>query len=232
MKLGILGAMHSEVEHLQSELISPKITMYAGLEVHEGLMGSMPVAVVRCGEGKVNAAMCAQALIARFGVTHVINTGVAGSLDASIDIGDLVVSTDLVHHDYDTTVRGFAPGEIPEVGTIAFEASVELRAVVHKAARRVNPDLTLHDGRIATGDQFIADDASKQHIVDTFGALCCEMEGAAIAQVCYLNKIPFVVVRAISDKADHSSIVDFDVFVIDAAHTCGRVVEELASLLS
>lgn len=184
--------------------------------------------MVKCGVGKVNAAMCAQALVSVFGCTRVINTGVAGSLDNRIEIGDIVVSTDAVEHDMDVTPLGYAPGEHPDLRLVAFEADLGLRAAVVEAARGVD-GVSVFEGRVCSGDQFIGSAEAKKRIVSAFGGMCCEMEGAAIAHVCHVAGVPFVVVRAISDKADDSGNVDYPTFEKAAAAHCASIV--LAALL-
>ena len=225
MKIGIIGAMDVEVTHLKARLENPVVQTIAGMEFAEGILAGVPAVVVFCSVGKVNAGICAQILADRFGVTQVINTGVAGSLDAAINIGDLVVSTDAVYHDMDVCNLGYAPGQVPGFDMVAFPADNGLRKLVEAAAAEVAPDIQVFAGRIASGDQFIRDDAEKQRIKGTFDARCCEMEGAAIAHACYLNDIPFVVVRAISDKADGSDAELYPVFEEKAARHCAAIVE-------
>ena len=161
-------------------------------------------------------------------MTHVVNTGVAGSLDNRIEIGDVVVSTDAVHHDMDVTGLGYAPGEVPQVGTVAFPANDGMRERAVEACHQVVPEIGVFEGRVASGDQFIAERARKARIKADFDAMCCEMEGAPIAQVCWLNEIPFVIVRAISDKADGSKKVLYPIFEKRSAERCAKIVGELA----
>ena len=191
------------------------------------LFGGVSVVLVKCGVGKVSAAMCTQTLIDRFCVSHVINTGVAGSLDARINIGDIVVSTDAVQHDFNVAALGYSVGQIPGLDVLAFTADRELCAKAADAVARVAPEVAVHEGRIVSGDLFVSSMAQKTRLSDRFGAVCCEMEGAAIAQVCYLGGVPFVIVRAISDKADGSSHMDYRAFELEAADRCARIVEEL-----
>ena len=224
-KIGVIGAMEVEISLLRRSLVGCTTTVRAGMEFSEGTYGGQPVVVARCGVGKVNAAMCVQVLADLYGVTHVINTGVAGSLDARIDIGDLVVSTDVMHHDVDATVFGYAPGQVPGMKTVAFEASNQLATAVAKAAGEVAPTIGVHAGRVVSGDQFIADAAVKERLSRDFDGRCCEMEGAAIAQACQQNGLPFVVVRAISDKADGSAEVAYPEFETKAAQRCARIVQ-------
>jgi len=228
-KIGVIGAMDVEVSLLRERLEGRTSAVHAGMEFSEGSFGGHSVVIARCGVGKVNAAMCVQVLASVYGVTHVINTGVAGSLDASIDIGDLVVSTDVVHHDVDATVFGYAPGQVPGMKTVAFEADVRLAAAVSKAASEVAPNISVHAGRVVSGDQFVASDTVKERIAKQFDGRCCEMEGAAVAQACHLNKLPFVVVRAISDKADGSAEVAYPEFETKAAQRCARIVQHMLS---
>lgn len=225
MKIGIIGAMDVEVTYLKNNLQNAQAQTIAGMEFAEGTFAGVPVVVVFCSVGKVNAGICVQILADCFGVTHVINTGVAGSLDAAINIGDLVVSTDAIYHDMDVQNFGYAPGQVPGFKVVAFPADPELRALIETAAAEVAPEIQVFPGRVASGDQFIRTAEAKQRIIDTFAARCCEMEGAAIAHACYLNDIPFVVVRAISDKADGSDAELYPVFEEKAAKHCAAIVE-------
>ncbi len=226
MKVGIIGAMKVEVESLVAGIDHDEVSHLAGMEFHEGTLEGVPVAVVRCGVGKVNAAVCAEALAVRFNVTHVINTGVAGSLNARLDIGDILVSRDAVHHDLDVTTLGYAKGEVPGLPVVAFPASAELVAAVSAAVRQLDLGISCIEGRVASGDQFVGDQAQKELIARDFQADCCEMEGASIAHACWLNGIPFAIVRAISDKADGSARQDYPSFERKAAHDCAAIVRK------
>lgn len=224
IKVGIIGAMDSEVTDLKAQLVNAKAKTVAGNEYVEGTLEGVPAVVVKCGIGKVNAAVCAQVLCDLYGVTHVINTGVAGSLDANIDICDIVVATEAVEHDLDVTPLGYKPGEHPDFKLVAFEADAHLRDVVLKAAATAAPDIHAFEGRVCSGDQFIGSAEAKERIVSTFGGSCCEMEGASIAHVCWLNKVPFAIVRAISDKADDSGSMSYQEFEIKAAANSTKIV--------
>jgi len=186
--------------------------------------------VVQCGVGKVNAAMCAQIMCSVFKVTHLVNTGVAGSLCTELDIGDILVSTDAMHHDFDCSPMGYTPGQIPGLDVLAFPADEKLTALAFDAAEQVNPGHTKH-GRVASGDQFIAGKEIKEKIIAITGAKCTEMEGAAIAQVAYRNAVPYAVLRAISDQADDSAEMDYPTFERIAADRCAKVVMTLATML-
>lgn len=187
--------------------------------------------MVRSGIGKVNAGMCAQILVDVFNVSHLINTGIAGSLKAEINIGDIVVSTDLVHHDMDAVNFGYPLGQIPQMDTFSFKADERLVELAEKACHEVNPEIQVFRGRIVSGDQFIADKAVKNRITENFQGYCTEMEGAAIAQAAYLNDVPFVVLRAISDKADDSASMDYPTFEAQAAEHCVKLVEHFLELI-
>ena len=225
MKVGIIGAMEVEVDHLKSEMQTERTIERAGMNFFEGKIGDTDVVVVQCGIGKVNAGACVQILCDCFDVTHVINTGVAGSMDNRIDIGDIVVSEDAIYHDFDVTPLGYKPGEGPGVGTVSFPADKYLHDCAVKAVQEAAPDIHVFSGRVVSGDQFIAGNDKKQAIHDLVGGMCTEMEGTAIAQVAYLNKVPFVIIRAISDKADNSGSEDYPSFEKKAARHCAAVVE-------
>ena len=216
-KIGIIGAMELEVETLKAHMTTTKITTKAHMEFHEGTLNGTPVVIVRSGVGKVNAALCVQILADLFGVTAIINTGVAGSLNAALDIGDILISRDALHHDVDATIFGYKPGEVPQLGCRDFIADEHLAQVAVSTCKEVNPDIEVFEGRIASGDQFVADQGVKDFVVKEFGAYAVEMEGAAIAQAAYLNNVPFLVIRAISDKADGSAEMDYPTFEAMAA---------------
>ena len=227
MKLGIVGAMREEIETLVEKLTDVKQTQYAWSTYYEGKLEDLDVVVVQCGVGKVNAAMCVQTLCNCYRVTHVVNTGVAGSLSAELDIGDLLVSRDAMYHDFDCNYVGYPTGQVPGMDVIAFPADEKLMECAFAAAEKVNPGHT-KTGRVASGDQFVASKELKEKIISITGALCTEMEGAAIAQTAYRNGVPFVILRAISDKADDSAEMDYPTFEKIAAHRCAAVTMELA----
>lgn len=226
-KIGIIGAMELEVNTLKTQMLVTGQTTRAGMEFFEGTLGQAQVVIVRCGIGKVNAAMCVQILIDLFHVTHVINTGVGGSLNAALDIGDIVISRDVIHHDMDVRALGYAPGQVPQLDTLAFPGDEELIRLALSSCEEANPGLHTTVGRIVSGDQFISDRETKNRLITEFHADCTEMEGAAIAHAAYLNGIPFVVIRAISDKADDSAEMDYPTFERQAADHCARLVEIL-----
>lgn len=229
-KLGIIGAMQEEVETLLALMENKKELHKAGSVFYDGVLEGLPAVIVQCGVGKVNAAMCAQVLCDLFDVTHLVNTGIAGSLCAELDIGDLVVSRDAMYHDVDAVHFGYPYGKIPGMDTTEFPADQTMIDFAFAAAEAVNPGHT-KIGRIATGDQFVAVKELKERIIANTQGLCTEMEGAAIAHTAYRNGIPFVILRAISDKADDSAEMDYPTFERIAAHRCAEVTRNLARQL-
>ena len=211
-RIRIIGAMDEEVAGLKQEMEIKSTAAIASMEFLEGTLLGKDVVIVRSGIGKVNAAVCAEILAGIFHVDAMINTGIAGSLNAKIDIGDIVISSDVLHHDMDATGFGYPLGQIPRMEVLSFTADDTLIHLAKEVCEQVNPEIHTHIGRVVSGDQFISDKAVKDRITANFEGYCTEMEGAAIAQTAYLNKIPFVILRAISDKADDSATVDYPTF--------------------
>lgn len=231
VKVGIIGAMELEVSSLKGRLSGCRISKKAGMEFCEGKIGGVDVVVVRCGIGKVNAALCVQILCDDHHVTHVINTGVAGSLNNDLNIGDILISKDAVHHDVDVTVFSYRKGEVPQLGVREFPADPHLIEAAEKAISDNQPELNYRVGRVASGDQFISSSEVKERIISEFEADCAEMEGASIAHGAYLNGIPFVIIRAISDKADGSAEEDYPTFEKAAAAHCAKLVADMLGLI-
>jgi len=228
-KLGIIGAMDVEVQLLKESIRNLTVTEKAGTEYYEGSLCGLPVVVVKCGIGKVNAAIGAQILCDCFGVTHIVNTGIAGSLCAEQNIGDMVVSSDVWHHDFDCVAFGYPMCRIPGMPQ-SFAADENMITLARQAAEQTGSAVRI--GRIASGDQFVADQTLKDQIIERTQALCTEMEGAAIAQTAYRNGIPFVILRCISDKADNSAEMDYPSFEAMAAQRCAQVAIALANALN
>lgn len=224
--LGIIGAMEEEVAKFISDMQDKEVVTRAGLDLYRGKINSKEVVVVKSGIGKVNAALCTQVLIDTFDVDAIINTGIAGSLDAKIDIGDIVLSKDVLQHDVDATNFGYPLGQIPRMDTLSFPGDDKMIEVAGEACKAVLPQVGLHVGRIVSGDQFISSREVKNNIVANFGGYATEMEGAAIGQVAYVNKVPFLVVRAISDKADDSATMDYPAFEAMAIENMVSLVKE------
>ena len=225
--IGIIGAMEEEVAHLKEAMQVEKTVERAAMTFVKGKLDGKDVVVVRSGIGKVNAGICAQILADLFEVDTLINTGVAGSLDAALDIGDIVISTDAVQHDMDVSALGDPVGQIPRMDTFAFPADERLVQLAVQANEEANPDIHTFTGRVVSGDQFVSDGAVKERLVTQFQAKCTEMEGAAIAQAAYLNNISCVIIRAISDKADNSSTMDYAAFEKQAITHTVRLVRNL-----
>lgn len=231
IKLGIIGAMELEVETLLAQMENKSAEIVAGSTFYEGQLSGLDVVVVQCGIGKVNAALCVQILCTKFGITHAVNTGIAGSLCAELDIGDLVVSRDAMYHDFDCVHFGYPYGKVPGMDVVSFPADETMIKLAFDAANGIHPGhVTV--GRVASGDQFVAEQTLKNKIISNTQALCTEMEGAAIAQTAYRNGIPFVILRAISDKADNSAEMDYPTFEKQAAHRCAAVTVALAAALN
>ena len=231
VKVGIIGAMELEVSALKGQIKGITVKKKAGMEFCEGTIGGVKVVVVRCGIGKVNAALCVQILCDDFGVSHVINTGVAGSLNNDLNIGDILISKDAVHHDVDVTIFSYKIGEVPQLGVREFPADRGLIEAAEKAIKDNQPGLNYRVGRVASGDQFISSSEVKDRIIKNFEADCAEMEGASIAHGAYLNGVPFVIIRAISDKADGSAEQDYPTFEKAAAAHCAKLVADMLTLI-
>ena len=225
--IGIIGAMEEEVELLKEKMTDTVIVEKAGMKFVKGNLKGQTAVVVRSGIGKVNAGICTQILADEFQVEAVINTGIAGSLKAEINIGDIVLSTDTMQHDVDAREFGYPLGQIPRMETLAFEADENLRKLAKEVCEEVNPDIQVFEGRVASGDQFVASSEVKDELIREFAGSCTEMEGAAIAQAAYLNGIPFLIVRAISDKADDSASMDYPEFERQAILHSTRLTKAL-----
>ena len=219
-RIGIIGAMEEEIALLKEKMEVEVIVKKASMEFYQGTLNGREIVVVRSGIGKVNAGLCAQILIDVFHVNRLINTGIAGSLKADIDIGDIVISSDALQHDMDARNFGYARGEIPRMDAVSFPADSDLISIAKTACE---------EGRIVTGDQFIAERTVKNEIASWTEGYCTEMEGAAIAQAAYLNKVPFVIVRAISDKADDSASMDYPTFEQQAILHSVKLIEAFVS---
>lgn len=227
--IAIIGAMDEEVSQLKEKMTDVEIFSKAGMDFYKGTLCEKEVVVVRCGISKVNAAICVQILVDEFKIDAVINTGIAGSLKNEINIGDVVLSTDAVQHDVDAQGFGYPVGQIPRMDTFAFQADEKLLALAQECCSRVNPDIQAFTGRVVTGDQFVDKKEKKDWLSATFGGYCTEMEGGAIAQAAYLNNIPFLIIRAISDKADDSATIDYPTFEAKAIkHSVNLMLDMVA----
>lgn len=225
--IGVIGAMEEEVNILKEFMNVEKSIIKASMEFLKGTLEGKEVVIVRCGIGKVNAAVCTQILVDEFDVKAVVNTGVAGSLRNEINIGDIVISSDALQHDMDATGFGYKLGTIPRMEKSIFEAEEVLINTAKTVCEEVNPDIHVFVGRVVSGDQFISDKGKKEELIKNFNGYCTEMEGAAIAQTAYLNQIPFLIIRAISDKADQSAEMDYGEFEAKAIEHTVKLVREL-----
>ena len=225
--IGIIGAMEIEVNRLKEKVKNCSVETVAGMAFYKGLYGNTPVVIVRSGIGKVNAAICTQILVDRYHITAVINTGIAGGLYHKIHIGDIVIATEALQHDMDARGFGYKLGEIPQMDTSLFNADTVLRKMAAEICRRVNPDIQVYEGRVVSGDCFVSDSDKKEMLWQEFQGYCTEMEGAAIAQAAYLNRIPYLIIRAISDQADGKASVDYSTFESKAAEHSVNLVDAL-----
>ena len=204
--------MEDEIKELVAMLESAEVYEHPGHKVYTGMLSGTKVGITDAGIGKVNAAMCAQMVIDCYHPEAIINTGIAGSLDKRINIGDLVLSEDAVEYDMDATAFGYPMGQIPQMEVFSFKADEILKKKALDAAKAVLSDISFFEGRVVTGDAFVNSDEKRAYLRNEFNGLCCEMEGGAIAHVCHVNKVPFLIIRAISDSADNSSHMDYEVF--------------------
>ena len=211
MRIGIIGAMQEEVAILKSEMTVNETISKARMDFFQGQLLNKDIVIVTSGIGKVNAAVCTQILINDFNVDCVINVGIAGGLHKSIYPGDIVVAENLVQHDMDTTFFGDALGQVPRLDTFDFKCDPKLVTVAKDSCNKVEK-ISTFSGRIVSGDQFIESSEKLQELHSKFDAFACEMEGASIGQVCYLNNLPFVVIRSISDNAINGSHMDYEKF--------------------
>lgn len=229
-KIGLIGAMTEEIERIEQSMSGDRAVVRAGIRFLEGEFCGQTVVLCKSGVGKVNAAVCTQLLIDQFGVDAILFTGVAGALDPVLDIGDIVISTDCQQHDMDASPLGFPRGTIPFAPSSVFAADPDLRAKAVKASAAVTEGRTM-EGRVLSGDQFIADRDTVKLLYEQLGGACTEMEGAAVAQVCAMNGTPFVIIRSMSDKADGSAHVNFGEFAVRSAERSFRIVEHMTASL-
>lgn len=224
--IGIIGAMAVEVEKLVERMTGRKEETISGIVYHTGKISDTDCVVAQCGVGKVAAAVCAQTMFLTYHPRALVNVGVAGGIGEEVHIGDVVISRGLVQHDVDTSAFGDPKGMISGINLVVIPAAQELASKAAQAAAAVYGQ-RVHEGIVATGDQFISDGAKLKQLAAEFGASACEMEGGSIAQVCYLNKVDFVVIRAISDNANEKAITDFTAFAAEESHKTAKLIELL-----
>lgn len=224
--IGVIGAMKVEVKGLIAQMENDRTQETAGLVFHRGLLGGVDCVVAKCGAGKVNSAVCAQVMITQYAPRLVINVGVAGGMD--VGIGDLVVASQCVQHDFDTTPLGEPQSQLTicrgegEESFVMLNSDQAASALLLEEARQIYGGA--HLGVIATGDSFVADPAKGRQLRRQFGAKAVEMEGASIAQACYMNSVPFAILRAVSDNANDDSPADFPAFVQACAEKSARLL--------
>lgn len=220
--LGIIGAMDVEVQKIKNAVEKPMLSRYAGCEFVCGFINSVTVCVAQCNPGKVNAALCAQAMIDKFDVDKIINIGVACSLSPDVKIKNIVVASDVCEYDIDITALGEPRGFINGLNVIKIETDAEISERLSQIA--INCGEKIHRGTITSGDTFIASTDLKAMLSTTFGAICGEMEGAAIGHVCCANEIPFAVLRSVSDGGDENSQIDYPTFKKIAAEKSTAII--------
>lgn len=226
--IGLICAMEVEAARLKEAMQNSKTQHISGIEYVEGRLFGQDAVVAVCGVGKVFAAICAQTMLLRYQPDIILNTGVAGTLSDKLRIGDIVIANNVVQHDMDTSPLGDPPGSISGINRVYFPCSEPIIRDMQASIQGL-PGLRCEVGVIASGDQFICDAEKKRTISNTFGAIACEMEGAAIGQVCYVNQVDFCVLRAISDGADETSHMDFMEFVAIAAKNSCILLEAFLS---
>lgn len=222
MKYGILCAMEEEIKVLRARLINARESEHGGIVFYEGTIEKKEVVLVRSGIGKVQAGMTTALLIAKYGATAVINSGSAGGIGDGLHVGDVVFSTGAAYYDVDATAFDYLPGQLPQQPQL-FEADQKLLQKLIRAAKSAK--LSVKKGLIVTGDQFIASASKIDKIKKIYpAALCCEMEGAAVAQAAYQFKVPFVIVRAMSDVGDEDAGQTFDQFILEAGKQSAKMI--------
>ncbi len=219
--IGVIGALESEVEGLVASLSNVKEENIGSVKFFVGEIFGKTVAVARCGVGKVFSALAAEAMVIAYSPDLIVNTGVGGAVAKGLKTTDVVIAERLVQHDMDTSALGDPKGLISGINKIYFDADVRAVKILKAAAEKNG--VGVHLGTIASGDKFIASREDKEKIEREFEATACEMEGAALAQVAYLNKTPFAVIRAISDSADGEAAMDYPAFMPLAAKISGEL---------
>lgn len=220
--IGIIAAKDCELELIEKKMTSPVHETHGAINFVRGVLEGRDAVIAVCGVGKVFAAMCAEAMIINYSPEFVINTGVGGTLTDKLSIGDVAIASRLCQHDMDTSAVGDEVGLVSGINMIYFDADVS--AVQRLSELSGEMGIKTLVGTIASGDKFIAEKSDKDRITSVFGAVACEMEGAAIAQVCYVNGVPFAVCRAISDNADGTSCGDFPAFIKVSAAVSAELV--------
>ncbi|WP_195269871.1 5'-methylthioadenosine/adenosylhomocysteine nucleosidase [Eubacterium sp. 1001713B170207_170306_E7] len=225
--IGIIAALKDEVRDIKNKMTQVQTSEKAGMTFYRGLLSGKPAVAVMCGVGKVNAALCAQILVDLFDVDCLINVGVGGAVAKGLTVGDIVISKDSVQYDMDGSAFGHPRGEIPNMDITFFPADERLIGLAKDAAARVGQAALV--GRVMTADLGVDSQALKQELTQLFGGACVEMEGAAIGQAAFINQIPYIVIRSISDNADGDLVEtyqnNFQTSVVNAAKMVLEMVE-------
>ncbi|NLK63056.1 MAG: 5'-methylthioadenosine/adenosylhomocysteine nucleosidase [Fusobacteria bacterium] len=229
--IGIIGAMQEEIIELKKQIKNIKENTMAGFVFYSGILNKKDIILVQSGIGKVNSAICTTILIEQFNVTKIIFTGVAGGVNNDLNVGDIVISKDLIQHDVDATAFGAKYGQIPRMNQLEFKSDINLIELAKKSAKDIFTNEKIVVGRILSGDQFVSSIEKIKWLRDKFNGDCVEMEGASVAHVATLFNIPFVVIRSISDKADHSANIDFNKFVNIAANNSKNIVLKMLEIM-
>lgn len=225
--IGIIGAMHEEIIELKNMISNLQEEKILDITFFKGTLEGKEIVLVEGGIGKVNSSVCTTLLIDRFKVDQLIFTGVAGGTNPNIEVGNIVISNELIEHDFDCTAFGMKHGEIPRMDTSIFKADKKLIKIAEKSALELFDKKNIYTGRIVSGDIFVAEPKKINWLRETFNSECTEMEGAAVAHVCHLFKIPFVIIRSISDKANDDAKTDFCEFVKLAAKNSKNLIVEM-----
>ncbi|ASA21015.1 5'-methylthioadenosine/adenosylhomocysteine nucleosidase [Paenibacillus donghaensis] len=227
--IGIIGAMDEEIQLMQGSMTQEHSRIKAGITYYEGTIHGKRIVLCKSGVGKVNAAVTTQILIDTFGVSRVLFTGVAGALHPDLDIADIVISSECMQHDMDVTPLGYAKGVIPDAEISIFPADAALVQLAEQACAELGQKFLT--GRVLSGDQFIASKDAVAALRAEMDGACAEMEGAAVAQACSMNAIPFVVLRSMSDKADGSAEMNYRDFTILASERSHAILEHMLKAL-
>jgi adenosylhomocysteine nucleosidase len=220
--IGIIAAMQKEMDNIAANMDGAVKEKVSGIEFIRGKVNGCDVVCAVCGIGKVFAAMCTEAMIIKYSPELIINTGVGGTLTRELGIGDVAVSSAVCQHDMDTTALGDEPGLISGINKVYFDADTAAADEIEAIAAEMG--VKTHRGTIASGDRFVASAAEKERITSTFGAISCEMEGAAVGHVCFVNDVPFVIIRAISDDADGGACENYGEFAAASAAKSASLV--------
>lgn len=228
--IGIIGAMDVEVDGIKKNIESLKTEEVSGIKFCTGKLFGKDVVVAKSGEGKVNSAMTAQTMILKYNPEFIVNSGVAGGLHPRMKVMDIAIAENVCQHDFDISPLGYKPGYVPQVEAVEMKCDDGLNSIIEKCAKNLC-DSAIYKGTIASGDQFIASDAQRNRIKNIFGAIAAEMEGASIGHICTLNNTKFTVLRVISDNADGSADMSFDVFAKKASDISINIMLEFVKSL-